>query len=100
MEARDIVLRPIVTEQTMSDMDDRKYTFEVAEHVEKTQVRRAVEEIFGVNVKKVNIANVRGHKKRQGNFVGLTRKRRKAIVTLTADSKEIKIFEDDKDKDK
>lgn len=93
-EARDIILRPIVTEQTMADMDNKKYTFEVARDAEKTAVRRAVEEIFDVQVAKVNIANVRGKKKRQGNFVGYTRKRRKAIVTLTADSKEIKIFED------
>ncbi|WP_125706070.1 50S ribosomal protein L23 [Lacticaseibacillus daqingensis] len=94
MEARDIILRPIVTEQSMAAMDDKKYTFEVALHVEKTAVRRAVEEIFDVKVASVNIANVRGKKKRQGNFVGYTRKRRKAIVTLTADSKDIKIFED------
>ncbi|KRK71163.1 50S ribosomal protein L23 [Lacticaseibacillus nasuensis] len=94
MDARDIILRPIVTEQSMSEMDNRKYTFEVAINAEKTAVRRAVEEIFDVKVANVNIANVRGKKKRQGNFVGFTRKRRKAIVTLTADSKEIKIFED------
>lgn len=94
MDARDIILRPIVTEQSMAAMDDRKYTFEVAMKVEKTAVKRAVEEIFGVKVAKVNIANVRGKKKRQGNFVGMTRKRRKAVVTLTADSKDIKIFED------
>ncbi|KRN18336.1 MULTISPECIES: 50S ribosomal protein L23 [Lacticaseibacillus] len=93
-EARDIILRPIVTEQTMADMDNKKYTFEVARDAEKTAVRRAVEEIFDVQVAKVNIANVRGKKKRQGNFVGYTRKRRKAVVTLTADSKDIKIFED------
>ncbi|WP_390406508.1 50S ribosomal protein L23 [Lacticaseibacillus jixiensis] len=94
MEARDIILRPIVTEQSMADMDNKKYTFEVALHTEKGAVRRAVEEIFDVKVANVNIANVRGKKKRQGNFVGFTRKRRKAIVTLTADSKEIKLFED------
>ncbi|MFD1397714.1 50S ribosomal protein L23 [Lacticaseibacillus suilingensis] len=92
--ARDIILRPIVTEQSMADMDNKKYTFEVARDAEKTAVRRAVEEIFDVKVAKVNIANVRGKKKRQGNYVGYTRKRRKAIVTLTADSNEIKIFED------
>ena len=92
--ARDIILRPIVTEQSMADMDNKKYTFEVARDAEKTAVRRAVEEIFDVKVAKVNIANVRGKKKRQGNYVGYTRKRRKAIGTLTADSNEIKIFED------
>jgi len=94
MEARDIVLRPIVTEQTMADMDNRKYTFEVDRRADKTAVRRAIEEIFDVNVKSVNIANVRGKMKRQGNYSGYTRKRRKAIVTLTAESKQIKIFED------
>ncbi|WP_407892269.1 50S ribosomal protein L23 [Lacticaseibacillus sp. N501-2] len=94
MEARDIILRPIVTEQSMAGMDNKKYTFEVALHTEKQAVRRAVEEIFDVKVASVNIANVRGKKKRQGNFVGYTKKRRKAIVTLTADSKEIKLFED------
>ncbi|KRO16951.1 hypothetical protein IV56_GL000639 [Lacticaseibacillus saniviri JCM 17471 = DSM 24301] len=78
----------------MANMDNRKYTFEVDVRADKTQVRRAVEEIFDVNVKNVNIANVRGKKKRQGNFVGYTRKRRKATVTLTADSNSIKIFED------
>lgn len=92
MDARDVVLRPIVTEQTTAEMENRKYTFEVALHAEKTEVRRAVEEIFGVSVKKVNIANVRGKLKRQGRYEGMTRRRRKAIVTLTKDSKEIKIF--------
>lgn len=62
-EARDIILRPIVTEQTMADMDNKKYTFEVARDAEKTAVRRAVEEIFDVQVAKVNIANVRGKKR-------------------------------------
>ncbi|KRM71393.1 50S ribosomal protein L23 [Lacticaseibacillus brantae] len=94
MEARDIILRPIITEQTMALMDDRKYTFEVDRRADKTAVRRAIEEIFEVTVKNVNIANVRGKKKRQGNYAGYTRKRRKAIVTLTADSKQITIFED------
>jgi len=94
MEARDIILRPIITEQTMALMDDRKYTFEVDRRADKTAVRRAIEEIFEVTVKNVNIANVRGKKKRQGNYSGYTRKRRKAIVTLTADSKQITIFED------
>ncbi|WP_045627523.1 50S ribosomal protein L23, partial [Lacticaseibacillus paracasei] len=56
MEARDIILRPIVTEQSMAEMDNRKYTFEVALHATKQQVRKAVEEIFGVKVVNVNIA--------------------------------------------
>lgn len=94
MDARDIILRPIITEQSTAEMDNRKYTFEVNLNADKTQVKRAVEEIFGANVKNVNIANVRGKKKRQGHYEGMTRRRRKAIVTLTADSKDIKIFED------
>ncbi|WP_125981929.1 50S ribosomal protein L23 [Loigolactobacillus iwatensis] len=94
MEARDVVLRPMVTEASMAKMDDKKYTFEVDVRANKTQVKYAVEKIFDVKVKNVNIMNVRGKKKRQGQFVGMTKKRRKAIVALTADSKDIKIFED------
>ncbi|ANJ70084.1 MULTISPECIES: 50S ribosomal protein L23 [Lactobacillales] len=94
MEARDVILRPVVTENSMAAMDDKKYTFDVDVRANKTQVRYAIEEIFGVNVKNVNIMNVRGKLKRQGRYAGYTKKRRKAIVTLTADSKEIKIFED------
>lgn len=95
MDARDVILRPVITEQSMAAMDNRKYTFDVNVNADKTMVRRAVEEIFGVKVKKVNIMNVCGKLKRRGNYnPGRTNKRRKAIVTLTADSKEIKIFED------
>ena len=94
MESRDVILRPMVTEQSMAIMDDKKYTFEVDVRANKTQVKYAVEEIFDVKVKKVNILNVRGKQKRQGRYVGMTNKRRKAIVSLTEDSKEIKIFED------
>ncbi|KRL58983.1 50S ribosomal protein L23 [Latilactobacillus fuchuensis] len=94
MEARDVILRPVVTEASMAAMDDKKYTFDVNVHANKTQVRYAIEEIFGVSVKNVNIMNVRGKLKRQGRYSGYTKKRRKAIVALTADSKEIKIFED------
>ncbi|QGG61552.1 50S ribosomal protein L23 [Loigolactobacillus bifermentans] len=94
MESRDVILRPMVTEQSMAIMDDKKYTFEVDVRANKTQVKYAVEEIFDVKVKKVNILNVRGKQKRQGRYVGMTKKRRKAIVALTEDSKEIKIFED------
>ncbi|KRN04289.1 MULTISPECIES: 50S ribosomal protein L23 [Holzapfeliella] len=93
MEARDIILRPVITEASMGAMDARKYTFDVNVNADKTQVRRAVEEIFDVKVQNVNIMNVRGKQKRVGQYVGTTRRRRKAIVTLTADSKEITIFE-------
>jgi large subunit ribosomal protein L23 len=59
MAARDIILRPVVTEQSMDQMDDKKYTFDVVPTANKVAVRHAVEEIFGVQVKKVNIANVK-----------------------------------------
>ena len=71
----------------------KKYTFEVDVKANKTQVKDAVEEIFGVEVDKVNIMNYKGKFKRMGKFGGYTNKRRKAIVKLTADSKEIEIFE-------
>ncbi|KRM78769.1 hypothetical protein FC84_GL000247 [Lapidilactobacillus dextrinicus DSM 20335] len=94
MAVHDIIIRPIVTEQSMSIMDQKKYTFEVDVHANKVAVRQAIEKIFGVKVKEVNILNVRGKKKRYGRYEGYTKKRRKAIVTLTPDSDEIKIFED------
>lgn len=92
MNARDIIKRPIITEASVLAMDEKKYTFEVDVRANKTQVRQAVEEIFGVTVKNVNIMNVRGKFKRVGKYSGYTKKRRKAIVALTADSKDIEIF--------
>ncbi|KRN56929.1 hypothetical protein IV74_GL000577 [Carnobacterium divergens DSM 20623] len=73
--------------------DDKKYTFEVDVRANKTLVKQAVEEIFDVKVENVNIMNVRGKLKRMGKYAGYTKKRRKAIVTLTAESKEIQFFE-------
>ena len=93
MDARDIIKRPVITEATMLITDDKKYTFEVDVRANKTQVKQAVQEIFGVKVKNVNIMNVRGKLKRMGKYAGYTKKRRKAIVTLTADSKDIQFFE-------
>ena len=95
MDARDVIIRPVVTEASMDAMGDKKYTFDVALDANKVLVRQAVEEAFGVKVKQVNIMNVSGKKKRQGRYVGFTAKRRKAIVTLTADSDEIKIFDEE-----
>ena len=95
MNARDVIIRPVVTESSMDAMNDKKYTFAVALDANKVLVRQAVEEIFGVKVKQVNIMNVAGKKKRQGRYEGFTAKRRKAIVTLTADSDEIKIFDEE-----
>lgn len=93
MDARDIIKRPVITERSTDLMADKKYTFEVDLKANKTQVRKAIEEIFDVNVAKVNILNYKGKFKRMGRYGGYTDKRRKAIVTLTEDSKEIEFFE-------
>ncbi|EAG8934780.1 50S ribosomal protein L23 [Listeria monocytogenes] len=93
MDARDIIKRPVVTEESTSILDDKKYTFEVDTRATKTQVKYAVEEIFDVKVAKVNVMNYKGKLKRMGRHAGYTNKRRKAIVTVTADSKEIQFFE-------
>lgn len=95
MESRDVILRPVITEASMADMDDKRYTFDVDTRATKTQVKSAVENIFDVKVAKVNIMNVKGKKKRMGRYEGYTKKRRKAIVTLTSDSKEIKLFDEE-----
>lgn len=93
MEARDVIKRPVITERSTDIMADKKYTFEVDVKANKTQVKDAVESIFGVKVAKVNVLNYKGKYKRMGKFGGYTNKRRKAVVTLTADSKEIEFFE-------
>ncbi|USS86263.1 50S ribosomal protein L23 [Fructilactobacillus cliffordii] len=95
MDARDIILRPVITEASTDRMDEKKYTFDVDLRANKNQVRDAVEAVFGVKVKKVNLMNVRGKEKRQGRYVGFTKKRKKAIVTLTNDSDEIKLFSEE-----
>lgn len=92
MDAREVILRPVITEASMLAQEDKKYTFEVDRRANKTQVKYAIEEIFDVDVKNVNIMNIRGKLKRMGKYAGYTKKRRKAIVTLTADSKEIELF--------
>lgn len=93
MEARDILKRPVITERSSELMAEKKYTFEVDTRANKTQVKDAIEEIFGVKVEKVNIMNYKGKFKRVGRYAGYTNKRRKAIVKLTADSNEIELFE-------
>ena len=90
----DVLLRPIITESSMDMAADKKYAFKVAADANKTEVRKAVEEIFGVDVAKVNIMNVSGKKKRLGRTFGTTSSYKKAIVTLTPDSKEIELFKD------
>ncbi|MED3548880.1 50S ribosomal protein L23 [Cytobacillus praedii] len=93
MDARDIIKRPVITERSTDLMAEKKYTFEVDVKANKTQVKDAIEAIFGVKVEKVNIMNYQGKFKRMGKFGGYTNKRRKAIVKLTTDSQEIEFFE-------
>lgn len=95
MDARDVIKRPIITEASMLAVDEKKYTFEVDVHANKTQVRQAIEEIFDVKVEKVNILNVRAKLKRVGRYAGYTNKRRKAIVKLTESSKDIQLFSEE-----
>ena len=93
MAAQDIIVRPIITEKSMAGIGDKKYTFEVAMNATKVDIARAVEELFGVKVQKVNTLHVRGHLRRQGRSEGCTPAWKKAVVTLTGDSKAIEFFE-------
>ncbi|MDU2201274.1 MAG: 50S ribosomal protein L23 [Terrisporobacter othiniensis] len=89
----DIIIKPIVTEQSMAAMAENKYTFVVSKSANKTEIKKAVEAIFGVNVEKVNTLNYDGKVKRMGRSVGRTASFKKAVVKLTADSKEIEFFQ-------
>ena len=89
----DVIIKPVISENSMDQAAMKKYTFKVAPNANKTEVKRAVEEIFDVEVAKVNIMNVSGKKKRMGRYEGMTSASRKAIVTLTPESKEIEFFQ-------
>lgn len=89
----DVIIRPIVTETSMMGMEERRYTFEVDKRANKTEIKAAIEEIFGVKVEKINTLNVKGKPKRQGRFLGKTADWKKAVIKLSADSKEIEFFE-------
>ena len=91
--AQDIILRPVITENSMDGIADRKYTFEVAKDANKIEIAKAVEELFEVKVAKVNTINVNGKLRRYGRFEGFTASKKKAIVTLTEDSKTIEFFD-------
>ncbi len=93
MAAQDIIIRPIITEKTMAGNTIKKYTFEVRKDATKIDIAKAVEELFGVKVSKVNTLHVRGQLRRQGRNQGYTRSWKKAVVTLTEDSKTIEFFE-------
>lgn len=97
MKAHDIIIKPILTEKSYKGIANKVYTFKVAKEANKVEIRKAVEEIFGVNVEKVNTINVKGKEKaqntRQGRTVGKTSDYKKAIVTLTKESKTIAFFD-------
>ena len=90
----DVIKKPVITEKSMNAMAEKKYTFLVHPEANKTMIKEAVEKMFeGTKVEKVNTMNCDGKKRRRGMVVGKTAKTKKAIVTLTADSKDIEIFE-------
>ena len=91
--AQDIIIAPVITEQSMASFTDKKYTFKVATDATKIDVARAIEELFGVKVEKVNTMNVSGHTRRMGRYEGKTASWKKAIVTLKKDSKTIEFFD-------
>ena len=89
----DVILKPVVTEKSMAGMGDKKYTFLVHPEANKTMIKEAVEKMFdGTKVRSVNTMNLDGKKKRRGMIYGRTAKSKKAIVTLTEDSKYIELF--------
>lgn len=91
--AQDIIQKPIITEESMSGIAEKKYTFKVAKDANKIEICNAVEKLFGVKVEKVNTINVRGKLRRYGRYEGYTPSWKKAIVTLTEDSKTIDFFD-------
>ena len=92
--AYDIILKPVITEQSMESADEKKYVFMVATDANKVEIKKAVEEIFGVKVEKVNTIRMDGKAKRQGAYpVGRRASYKKAMVKLAADSKTIEFFE-------
>jgi large subunit ribosomal protein L23 len=91
--AQDIILKPIVTEESMMGTALKKYTFSVAKDANKVEIAKAVEKLFDVKVKSVNTINVSGHLRRYGRFEGYKPSWKKAIVTLTEDSKTIEFFD-------
>jgi len=97
MRAHDIIIKPILTEKSYKGIANKVYTFKVAKDANKIEIRKAIEEIFGVEVEKVNTLNVKGHEKtqntKQGRTVGRTSDYKKAVVTLKKDSKTIAFFD-------
>jgi len=90
---QDIILKPVITERSIDGLQVGKYTFKVAKDSNKLEIASAVEKLFGVKVAKVNTMNCTGRTKRVGRFTGKTADFKKAIVTLTSDSKSIEFFD-------
>ncbi len=93
MAAHDIIVKPLLSEKSYAGIKDKKYSFIVAKSANKTQIKLAIEEIFGVKVDSVNTSNVHGKLKRQGKYEGYTSDYKKAIVQLKSDSKSIEFFD-------
>ena len=91
--AQEIILAPVITEESMMGTADKKYTFKVAKDATKVDIKKAVEKLFSVKVEKVNTINVRGQLRRYGRYEGYRASWKKAIVTLTEDSKTIEFFD-------
>ena len=91
--AHDVIIKPIITEDSMARLAEKKYTFEVADGATKVDIKKAIEEIFKVKVEKVNTVSMKAKNKRVGYHFGKTSEWKKAIVTLTADSKTIEFFD-------
>lgn len=91
--AQEIILAPVITEESMMGTAEKKYTFKVAKDATKVDIKKAVETLFGVKVAKVNTMNVRGQFRRYGRFEGFKATWKKAVVTLTEDSKTIEFFD-------
>ncbi len=93
MNEHDIIIAPVITERSMAGIGNKKYTFKVAKNADKISIANAVSKAFGVKVVKVNTINVRGQERRMGRYAGYTSSWKKAIVTLSSDSKPIEFFE-------
>lgn len=93
MNARDIILAPVITEKAVAMLPEKKYTFRVDDRANKIEIAKAVEEIFGVKVAKVNTISMKGHLRRMGRHEGYTSDWKKAVVTLKPDSKTIEFFD-------
>ncbi len=93
MEARDVIIRPLLTEKSYAEIASKKYVFIVAKNSNKTEIKLAVEKLFGVKVQSVNTVNCHGKFRRMGRNEGYTPDYKKAIVQLKQDSKSIEFFD-------